>query len=83
MENTADYVVDITVNTLYDEVLGPKVRGWYFRGDYGVPEVTDGRFFTETEISQISNYAVVGKNVLTDFVKEKDGKKLIRDKYKA
>lgn len=77
VDNASEYVIEMSVNTFYDEVLGPKVRGWYFNGEYGIPEVTDGRFFTLIEISQISDYAVVGKNVLNDFVTEKDGKQFI------
>jgi len=78
VENASDYVVDISVNTVYNEVMAPKVRGWYFEGEYGIPEITEGRFFNSTEITQSVNYAVVGKNALADFSEEKEGKRYIK-----
>ncbi|MBQ4629329.1 MAG: ABC transporter permease [Clostridia bacterium] len=76
-----NYSVDIVMETSYS-VMTPKVRGWFYKGDFGVPEVTEGRFFTAEEIKETSNYAVVGKNALADFGKERDGKQYITYKDK-
>ncbi len=72
-----DYSVEICLEINYNEHLNPKLRGWFYKGDFGVPEVTDGRFFSSEEISQISNYAVAGKNVIANFCSERDGKRYI------
>ncbi|MBQ6052245.1 MAG: ABC transporter permease [Clostridia bacterium] len=72
-----DYSIEICMEINYNEHITPKVRGWFYKGNFGVPEITQGRFFTEDEVRQISDYAVAGKNVLADFGFEKDGKQYI------
>ncbi len=75
LDGVENYSVDLCLRTDYDEMEGPKIRGWYYKGDFGVPEITEGRFFTEEETETACEYAVVGKNVLEDFVEERDGKR--------
>ncbi|MBQ4627722.1 MAG: ABC transporter permease [Clostridia bacterium] len=72
-----DYSVDICINYIYGNQGRPCVRGWFYKGDFNVPEMTEGRFFTQEECSQVLDIAVVGKNVLKDFVVEKDGKRIL------
>ena len=72
-----DYSIEICMEINYNEHITPKVSGWFYKGNFGVPEITQGRFFTEDEVRQISDYAVAGKNVLADFGFEKDGKQYI------
>jgi len=81
IDDVDNYSVEIVMETLYS-VMTPKVRGWFYKGDFGVPEITEGRFFSVEEIKETSNYAVVGKNVLNDFVTERDGKQYITYKDK-
>ena len=50
------------------------MRATYFKGNVELPEMTWGRYFTEEEVKGKSNYVVVGKNVVEDFIEEKDGK---------
>lgn len=77
IDEVENYTLDVFLNKVYDPENEPKIRGWYYKGEVENPEITEGRFFTEEEISEECNYAVVGKNVLEDFVTEKDGKRFI------
>ena len=77
LDEAENYTLDVFLNNVYDPKNEPKIRGWYYKGEVENPEITEGRFFTEEEISEECNYAVVGKNVLKDFVTEKDGKRFI------
>ena len=74
-EEFDEYNIDLLVRQYYDEDSGPKIRAWFSKNGFNDPEITEGRFFTEEEMSQPVDYVVVGKNVLEDFVKEKDGKR--------
>ncbi|MBQ4627731.1 MAG: hypothetical protein IJB44_01500, partial [Clostridia bacterium] len=77
IDEVEDYSIDIMVNLTYRPFETPRVRGWYKKGDMAVPEVTWGRFFTDEELSQTSDYAVVGKNAFEEFGVEENGKKTI------
>lgn len=74
-DQVESYSFDILVRSRYDTEEGPPIRGWYRQGEMEIPNVTEGRFFTEEEMTKAVRYAVVGKNVLKDFVVEKDGKR--------
>jgi len=82
IEEFNNYSVEICMEINYDELRTPKVRGWFYKGDFGVPEITEGRFFTAEEIRDTCDYAVVGKNALADFGVERDGKQYITYKDK-
>lgn len=69
-----NYVVDMIIRDVYDTIMGPAMRGTYFKGDVELPEMTWGRYFSEDEVKNLSKFVVVGKNVIEDFVTEKDGK---------
>ena len=69
-----NYSLDYLVREIYDPILGPSMRATYFKGNVELPEMTWGRYFTEEEVKGKSNYVVVGKNVVEDFIEEKDGK---------
>ncbi|MBO4355898.1 MAG: ABC transporter permease, partial [Clostridia bacterium] len=72
-----NYSIEACLEILYTENLTPKVRGWFYKGDFGVPETVEGRFFTPEEVKTVSNYAVVGKNAYEGFGYERNGKKYI------
>ena len=74
-EDLDDYSMDLAVRQFYEPEKMPKIRAWYSKNGYNIPEVTQGRFFTEEEMSEAVNYVVVGKNVLEDFTEEKNGKR--------
>lgn len=68
-----DFSFDLLISTYYDPVMGPAIRGTYYSGNVELPNIISGRYFTQEEIGTDSNNVVVGKNVLKDFVVEKDG----------
>ncbi|MBE6896348.1 MAG: ABC transporter permease [Ruminococcaceae bacterium] len=68
-----DYSFDLLISTYYDPVMGPAIRGTYYSGDVDVPNIISGRYFTQDEVETVCNNVVVGKNVLKDFVVEKNG----------
>ena len=72
-EGLDDYSIDLLFRQYYDKEENPKMRAWYSTNGYNIPELTEGRFFTEEEMSECVNCVVVGKNVLEDFVHEKNG----------
>lgn len=78
IDGLENYSVDICINFTYGNNGIPCIRGWFYKDDFNIPEITEGRFFTQEECSQVLDIAVVGKNVLKDFVEEKDGKRILR-----
>lgn len=69
-----NYSLDYLVREIYDPIMGPSMRATYFKGNVELPEMTWGRYFTEEEVKEESNYVVIGKNVIEDFIEERDGK---------
>jgi len=69
-----NYVVDYLIREIYDSIMGPSMRATYFKGNVDLPEMVWGRYFTAEEVKEESNYVVIGKNVIEDFIEEKDGK---------
>ncbi len=68
-----NYIIDKLIKYYYDSLLGPSIRATFYKGNVELPEMTSGRYFTEEEIKAESDKVVVGKNVVKDFVDEKDG----------
>ncbi|MBQ6172729.1 MAG: ABC transporter permease [Clostridia bacterium] len=77
-DNLDDYSMDMLIRQKYDTESevgnGPKIRAFFSKNGYNIPELTQGRFFTEEEMSKQVNYVVAGKNAVKDFAKEKNGK---------
>ena len=78
MDGFDAYSLDMLIRQKYDTESetgsGPKIRAFYSKGGYNIPEIIQGRFFTEEEMSKQVNYVVAGKNVIEDFATEKNGK---------
>ena len=45
IEGLENYSMDMLVNQQYDTESNPKIRAWYSKNGFNIPEITDGRFF--------------------------------------
>lgn len=82
VEGAENYSIDLRLGGIADPYNKINVRGWYKKGLMETPNILHGRFFTDEELSQTNNYAVVGQTVYERFTKESDGKRFFEYKGK-
>ena len=78
VEDAKSYSIDLRLGGFADPYNRILVRGWYKKGDMETPNILQGRFFTDEELSQPTQYAVVGKTVYENFTEEIEGKHFFR-----
>ena len=63
-----DYVIDKFVSIMYSDTA-PCIRGTYYEGNVALPDILEGRYFSEEELSGIRRKKVVvmGRKAYEDF----------------